>query len=60
MNKNKPAGADGFVIEMLVVLYDFGIDKIIEIINEIYRNGDIREKLSRSFFITLSMKLGAN
>lgn len=46
MNKNKPAEADGFVIEMLVVLYDFGIDKIIEIINEIYRNGDIREKLS--------------
>lgn len=49
MNRNKAAGWDAIVIEMLSASEDFGI-KIIkifrtEIINKIYNNGEILEDL---------------
>lgn len=60
LNRNKAVGPDGIVTEMLIALDDFGIEKITEIINEIYNNGDIPEDLSRSIFIALPKKPGTN
>ena len=58
--RNKAAGPDGIVTEMLTALDDFGIKKITELINEIYNSGEIPEELSRSIFIALPKKPGAN
>lgn len=59
MKRDKAAGPDEIVIEMLVALDEFDIDKITELINKIY-SGDILENLSRSVFIVLLKKPGAN
>lgn len=45
---------------MLSVLNDFSIDKIIEIINEIYDSGDIPKDLNNSIFLGISKKPGAH
>lgn len=45
---------------MLAALNDFSIDKIANIINQIYNSGDISEDLTQSNFITLAKKPGAN
>lgn len=58
--RNKATGPDGIVIEMLAALDDFCIDKITDIINEIYNSGYISEDLNRSIFIALLKKSGAN
>lgn len=42
-NKNNAVGPDKIVIKILVAIDDFGIDKITEIINNIYDNDDIPE-----------------
>lgn len=39
LNRNKAAGPEGILTEMLTALDDFGIDKITEITNEIYSGG---------------------
>lgn len=60
INKNKVSESDGIVIETLSALDAFGIDKITEIVNEIY---DIRyrpEDLSRTIFRALPKKVSAN
>lgn len=57
INRNKVAGQHGIKIEMLWALDDYRIDKIIEIINELYDNDDITEDLSRSIFKALYKKL---
>ena len=53
MKKNKAAGPDNIVIEMINALEEFGIEKLTEIINEIYEKGEIPTDLSRSIFIAL-------
>lgn len=50
-NRNKVAGADGIIIEMLTTLYDINIEKITNILNEIFNSGDIPEQRSRSVYI---------
>ena len=57
--RNKAAGPDGIVVEMIEALEDFGINTLTEIINEIYDSGSIPEDLSRSIFIALPKKSNA-
>ncbi len=59
MKKNKAAGPDDIVVEMLTSLEEFGIEKLTEIVNEIYDSGEIPEDLSKSIFIALPKKPGA-
>ena len=59
MRKNKAAGPDGVVIEMIETLEEYGVDKLTEIINKIYDDGKFPEDLSKSIFITLPKKPGA-
>ena len=59
MRKNKTAGLDGVVIEMIEVLEEYGVEKLIEIINKIYDNGKFQEDLSKAIFITLPKKPSA-
>ena len=60
MKRNKTAGSDEIVIEMVTALEDFGIEKVTEVINEIYNTGEIPEDLSKSIFIALPKRAGAN
>ena len=53
MRKNKAAGLDGMVIEMIEALEEYGVEKPTEIINKIYDDGKFPEDLSKSIFITL-------
>lgn len=48
MDRNKAAKPDGIVVEMLLVLDNFRINKIAEILNEIYGSGEIAEDLNRA------------
>jgi len=59
MKRNKAAGPDEVVTEMIVVLEDFGIEKLTEVLNEVYDSGQIPEDLSKSIFIALPKKTGA-
>ena len=59
MRKNKAAGPDGEVIEMIEALEEYGVEKLTEIINKIYDNGKFPEDLSKSYFITLPKKPSA-
>lgn len=44
---------------MLEALNDFGIEKL-DVLNDIYNNGDRLKDLNRCIFITLPKKLGTN
>ena len=59
MRKNKAAGLDGVVIEMIKALEEYGVEKLTEIINKTYNDGKFPEDLSKSIFITLPRKPGA-
>ena len=59
MRKNKGAGPDRVVIEMIEALEEYGVEKLTEIINKIYDDGKFPEDLSKSIFITLPKKPGA-
>ena len=54
--KNKVAGPDNIVIEMINALEEFRIEKLTDMINEIYEKGEIPRDLSRSIFIALSKR----
>lgn len=54
LNRNKEERPGGIVIDMLATLNDFGIDKITDIIKDIYNGGDIPEDIIRSIFIALA------
>ena len=58
MRKNKAAGTDEVVIEMIEALEEYGVEKLTEI-NKIYHDGKFPEDLSKSIFITLPKKPGA-
>ena len=59
LKRNKAAGPDEVVTEMMLALEDYGIDKLTDIVNGIYDTGVIPEDLSRSIFIALPKKPGA-
>ena len=59
MRKNKAAGPDGVVIEMIEALEEYSVEKLTKIINKIYDDGKFLEDLSKSIFITLPKKPGA-
>ena len=59
LKRNKAAGPDEVVTVMMIALEDYGIDKLTDIVNEIYDTGVIPEDLSRSIFIALPKKPGA-
>uniref|UniRef100_A0A3P8SQG9 Reverse transcriptase domain-containing protein n=1 Tax=Amphiprion percula TaxID=161767 RepID=A0A3P8SQG9_AMPPE len=59
MKKNKAAGPDGITVEQLTALDEFGIDKVTEIMNQIYDSGEIPEDMEKSIFIALPKKPGA-
>lgn len=50
MNMNKAAEFDGIVMEILLVLDNFGIDQITEVINEISDGSNIPEELNKCIF----------
>ena len=56
--RNKAAGPDEIVTEMLISLDNFGKEKLTEIINGMYDSRKIPGDLSRSIFIALPKKPG--
>ena len=44
---------------MIAALDEFGMDKVTEVINQIYDSGEIPTELSKSIFIALPKKQGA-
>ena len=59
MKRDKTAGPDEIVTEMITSLEEYGVSKVTDIINEIYDTGEIPEDLCRSIFRTLLKKPGA-
>ena len=58
MRKNKAAGPDGVVTEMIDALEDYGVDKMTEVINKIYDDGKFPEDESISIFIIVLRNQG--
>ncbi|XP_071956957.1 uncharacterized protein [Antedon mediterranea] len=54
--KNKAAGPDGVVIEMIGALEEYGVEKLTEVINKIYEDGSFPEDLTRS---RLNLEIGS-
>ena len=59
MKWRKAEGSDGVVIEMVEAAGEFGIDKITELANKIYRTGQVPESMKESEFIVIPKKAGA-
>ena len=59
MRKNKAAGPDGVVIEMIEALEEYSVEKLTKIISKIYDDGKFPKDLSKSIFITLPKKASA-
>ena len=59
MRRNKAAGPDGIVVEMLEALEEYGVEKLTDIINKIYDDGEFPEDLNNSIFTTLPKTPGA-
>ena len=59
MKRNKAAGPDGVVIEMIDALEEFGVEKLTDVINKIYEDGKFPEDLAQSIFIPIPKKQGA-
>lgn len=60
MNRNKSAGPNSIVIEILSALDNLGIDKITEIINKKLMTATKILKNSGDVFIAMTNKSGAN
>ena len=56
MKHGKALGPDDVAIEEVEALGEFGIEKITDILNEIYYTGQIPTDMSKSIFIALSKK----
>ena len=59
MKKNKAAGSDGVVVEMIKALEEYGLEKLTGVINKIYDEGAFPEELAKSIFIAVPKKSGA-
>ena len=59
MKNNKAAGPDEIRVELIKSLEEFGINKLTEILNEMYESGNLPDDLLKSVFITLPKKPGA-
>ena len=59
MRRNKAAGPDRIVVEMLEALEEYGVGKLTDIINKICDDGEFPEDLNKSIFIILLRKPGA-
>ena len=59
MKRNKAAGPDGIVAEMIYALDEFGVEKLTNILNEIYDTSEIPEDLTKSIFIAFPKNPGA-
>ena len=59
MKHGKALGPDDVVIEEVEALGEFGIEKVTDILNEIYHNGEIPTEMSKPIFIALPKKPGA-
>ena len=55
-SNGKAPGEDGITTEMIKILDDFGIDKLLELYNNMYNTGHIPEDHLRSIFITIPKK----
>ena len=53
MKAGKAVGDDGIAVEMLKALGDFAIEKITEIANIIYDNGEVTTHMCKSIFIAI-------
>ena len=60
MKRNKSAGPDEIVIDVLTALEGFGIEKVTKVINKVSNTGEIPEDLSKSIFIALPKRAAAN
>lgn len=60
MSRNKTAGPDGIIIEMLSASENFDIDNITKMMNKVNDSGHIPEDFCGSIFIALPKKPGAN
>ena len=47
------------VIEMIVALEEYGVEKLTDVINKIYKDGQFPEDLAQPIFIALPKKHGA-
>ena len=56
IKKNKAAGPDEITIEHLTALEEFGIDRITEIVNEIYGSGEIPSRYDKVHFHCTAQK----
>ena len=59
MSKGKAVGVDNISAEALQALGDFGIEKLTELCNDMYKSAYIPEDLRTSIFIALPKKPGA-
>ena len=59
IRRNKAAGPDGIVVEMIDALQEYGVDILTNVINKIYEDGKFPEDLRKSIFIALPKKPGA-
>ena len=55
---NKSPGPDEIVAEQMKCLDEFGLDKITEILNDVYDSGEMPNELTKSIFIALPKKPG--
>ena len=59
MKRNKDAGPDEIVTEMLIALGNFGTETVTELVNRVHDSEDIPDNISKTIFIALRKKLGA-
>ncbi|GFO18885.1 endonuclease-reverse transcriptase [Plakobranchus ocellatus] len=59
MKNGKATGPDNIAAEQIKALDEFGINKITELLDEIYETGEIPKKMLKSIFIALPKKDGA-
>ena len=59
MKHGKALGPDDVAIEEVEALGEFGIERVTDVLNEIYDTGEIPTEMSKSIFIVLPKKPGA-
>ena len=59
MKNDKAVSTDRLAVELIKSIGDFGIDKLTNMLKEIYESGNIPAELSKSIFIALPKKPSA-